>query len=121
MRVWHVVGARGGHPVARNSLKNHCVSLYNVKENHYSCHAAILVASTKLKRRKKIETNSSVPNVSAALPIFHVLQLVAVGIINVQGCSDLDSPLVFAEPERCLPLAGYLPFSSLVQISDLDH
>ena len=82
---------------------------------------AILVASTRLKRRKKIETHRSIPNVSIAVPMFHVLQLVAAGIVHVGRLSDLDSPLVFAEQELCKPLAGNLPFSSSVQASVPDH
>ena len=58
---------------------------------------AILVASSKLKRKKN-------PHVSIAVPTFHVFQLVDVGV------------LVFAERELCAPLAGNLPFSSFVHI-----
>ena len=79
---------------------------------------AILVGSTKLKRRKKIETNCSIPRVPIAVPIFHVLQLVVAGIVNVLGYTDLVSPLVFSRPKSLFAAAGK---SSLVQLSVLDH
>ena len=41
---------------------------------------------------------------------FTFFYLVAVGIVNVEGYTDLDSPLVFSEPELCSLLAGNLPF-----------
>ena len=74
-----------------------------------------------MKRRKKIEITCSIPNVSIAVPIFHVLQLVAVEIVNDDGYADLDSPLVFSESEVYFMLVDNLSFSSLFQVSVLDH
>ena len=68
-----------------------------------------------------LRTNYSIPNVSIAVPIFHVLKLVAVGSANVEGFSDLDSPLALPDPEVWLQLVGDLPVSSLLQISAVDH
>ena len=67
------------------------------------------------------ESETIDPTVSFDDPIFHALQVVAVGIVNVLKNTDLDSPLLFAHPELCVPLAGNLPVSPLVQVSDLDH
>ena len=48
------------------------------------------------KKKKKVRINLSIPNVSIAVPIFHVLRSVAVGIVNVLGYTDLNYPHVFA-------------------------
>ena len=66
-------------------------------------------------------TNYSIPKVSIAVPIFHVLHLVAVGFAYVQGYTDFDSPLAFSEREVCSRLVGILPFSSLVQALVFDN
>ena len=54
---------------------------------------ASLVASTKLKRRKKIVTNCSNSNFSIDVPISLFLQWDVVGIANVGECTDLAIPL----------------------------
>ena len=57
---------------------------------------AILVASTKLKRRrKKIATNYSKFPIDVPISLF--LQLDVVGTANVWECTDLAFPLVVSQ------------------------
>ena len=79
LRVWHVMDARGAVC---------CLDTPSLTRESPLPVSKTPLASTKLKRKKKIETNCSTPNVSIAFAIFHVLQLVAVGIVNVLGYTE---------------------------------
>ena len=58
----------------RNSLdKNHGGSLFNAEETKLFLPLLPFLWSTRLKRRKKIETNYSIPIVSIAIPTFPCL------------------------------------------------